>query len=86
MPEKHIPLRMCIVTRQMLPKSELIRIVKTDNGLIIDKTQKKSGLGFWISKDKEVINQAKKRKALNKILKGEVKSEFYEELEKCLDE
>ena len=68
MQEKHIPLRMCVVTREMLPKKDLIRIVKTENGLVIDKTQKMQGRGFWISKDKDVIEQAKKRKSLNKIL------------------
>ena len=86
MQEKHIPLRMCVVTREMLPKKDLIRIVKTENGLVIDKTQKMQGRGFWISKDKDVIEQAKKRKSLNKILKGNVELEFYDRLEACLDE
>ena len=86
MQEKHIPLRMCVVTREMLPKKDLIRIVKTENGLVIDKTQKMQGRGFWISKDKDVIEQAKKRKSLNKILKGNVELEFYDGLEACLDE
>ena len=59
--EKHIPLRMCIVTRKMLPKQQLIRLVKTESGLLIDKSQKMSGRGFWISKDAEVVALARKK-------------------------
>ena len=86
MQQKHIPLRMCVVSREMLPKTDLIRIIKTDNGLKIDKSQKASGRGFWIKKDLTTIQQAKKKKALNRIVHGEVNEEFYLELEKMLNE
>ena len=33
---KKIPMRTCVVTREKLPKKEIIRIVKTDAGIIID--------------------------------------------------
>ena len=43
MSAKKIPLRMCIGCRQMKPKAELYRIVKTPDGkIVIDKTKKLS--------------------------------------------
>ena len=86
MAEKHIPLRMCVVTREMLPKAQLIRLIKTEDGLMIDKTLKMQGRGFWISKKKEVIELAKKKKVLNKVLHKEVREEFYNLLEDYISE
>ncbi len=85
MAEKHIPLRMCVVSRKMLPKSELLRIVVTPEGLIVDHSQKMDGRGYWISRDREVIQQAKRRHAFGKILKRNVGDAFYEQLEACVD-
>ena len=86
MQEKHIPLRMCIVTREMLPKSNLIRVVKTLDGFKIDKTQKAPGRGFWIKKDKDTIILSKKKKVFNRVFHGEVSNEFYEILERAVNE
>ncbi|MBO5102858.1 MAG: YlxR family protein [Clostridia bacterium] len=86
MPEKHIPLRMCIVTRKMLPKQQLIRLVKTESGLLIDKSQKMSGRGFWISKDAEVVALARKKRALNRVAHCEVKDDLYNDLETYVNE
>lgn len=86
MPEKHIPLRMCVVCRKMLPKKDLIRLVTTPEGLKIDATQRLDGRGYWISRDKAVLDQAKKRHFLNKILKKNVPDSFYEELEAFVGE
>ena len=41
---RKIPMRMCVVTREKLPKSELIRVVKTPTGeVIIDESGKANG-------------------------------------------
>lgn len=75
------PLRMCAVTREMLPKSSLIRLVKTDNGIEIDNFKKLSGRGVYISKSNEVLTQAKKRKTLNRAFKCEIDDSIYLKLE-----
>lgn len=81
---KKIPLRMCIVTREKLPKKDLIRIVKFNNGVFIDETGKKNGKGCYLKKDIEVIKKAKEKKIIDKILETEIKEEIYEDLIKLI--
>ena len=47
---KKIPMRMCIVTRERFPKKELLRIVKTEEGIVADLTGKINGHGCYIKK------------------------------------
>jgi len=63
------PLRMCLVSRQMLPKSQLIRLVKTPLGIEIDNKKEIAGRGVYISKSLDVIALAKNKKTLNKAFK-----------------
>ena len=44
---RKIPMRTCVVTKEKLPKQELIRIVKTDAGVIYDSTGKVNGRGAY---------------------------------------
>ncbi|MBR4270977.1 MAG: YlxR family protein [Clostridia bacterium] len=77
------PLRMCAVTREMLPKSELIRLVNTPHGIEIDNKKKLAGRGIYIKKSLEVIALAKKKKLLNKAFRCNVEDEVYTKLEEC---
>ena len=53
------PLRKCVVTNEMLPKEELIRVVRNKEGeVFVDETGKKNGRGAYIKKDREVIEKA----------------------------
>ncbi len=82
---KKIPLRTCIVTKEKLPKQDLIRIVKDkDNNVIVDLTGKKNGRGVYLKKDAEVILKAKAKGYLNRALETEVSSEIFDELLKLL--
>ena len=46
---KKIPMRMCVGCRQMRPKKELLRIVRTpENEIRLDRTGKASGRGAYI--------------------------------------
>lgn len=82
---KKIPLRTCVITKQKLPKQELIRIVRTPEGTVqIDLTGKMNGRGAYLKKDIEVFKKAQKSKSLNRILEVEVKDEIFEELEKTI--
>ena len=52
---KKIPMRSCIVTKEKLPKQELIRVVRTPEGnVIVDLTGKANGRGAYLKKDLEV--------------------------------
>ncbi len=82
---KKIPLRSCIITREKLPKKELIRVVKDKfDNIIIDETGKSNGRGAYLKKDIEIIRKAKKDKVLDKVLGVEIPNNIYEELENML--
>ena len=82
---KKIPMRSCVVTKEKLPKQELIRVVRTpEQDVIVDVTGKANGRGAYLKKDLEVFEKAKKSKVLDKILEIEVKDEIYEKLKETL--
>jgi predicted RNA-binding protein YlxR (DUF448 family) len=67
---KIIPLRTCIVTRNKREKKDLLRIVKTKDGLIqIDVDQNIDGRGVYITKSSSVIKKAIDKKILLRVLK-----------------
>ncbi len=82
---KKIPMRTCVVTKEKLPKMELVRVVRTpEYDVVIDLTGKANGRGAYLKKDLAVFEKAKKSKILDRILEIEVKDEIYEELKKIL--
>lgn len=83
---KKIPMRQCVVTKEKLPKQELIRVVRTpDNEIKIDQTGKLNGKGAYLKKDINVIEKAKKNKVLNKLLEVDINDDVYKELEKIIN-
>lgn len=84
---KKIPLRRCLVTGERLPKKELLRIVRTPEGILkIDPSGKLNGRGAYIKKDPEVIPLLKKKRLLEAALSVQVDESFYEELTAYLHE
>ena len=82
---KKIPLRTCVVTKEKLPKRELIRVVRTPDGeVVIDETGKLNGRGTYLKLDKDVILKAQKTKILDKNLEVEVKDNINDELIKLI--
>ena len=80
---KKIPMRSCVVTKEKLPKQELVRIVRTPEGnVIIDTTGKANGRGAYMKLSMEVIDKARKSKVLDRTLEVPVSEEIYEELER----
>lgn len=80
---KKVPLRMCVVTRNREEKRNLLRIVKDKEGnIFIDVTGKQNGKGAYITKSKEVLELAKKTKALERALDCEIPESIYDEIEK----
>jgi predicted RNA-binding protein YlxR (DUF448 family) len=45
---KHIPQRTCVGCRTVLAKRQLIRIVRTANGVVVDPTGKLAGRGAYL--------------------------------------
>ena len=82
---KKIPMRMCSVTRERFPKNELIRVVKTPlDEVKIDLTGKLNGHGAYIKSDLEVLEKAKKSKALDRALECSIPISIYDQLEEII--
>ena len=86
MATKKIPMRMCTGCREMKPKRELIRGVKTSEGEIrLDATGKINGRGAYICKDKQCLIKARKTNALSRAFETNVADAIYDGLETELD-
>ena len=78
---KKIPLRTCVITKEKLPKQELVRVVRTPEGnVIVDTAGKQNGRGAYLKRDSDVFKKAQKSKVLNKILETEVPDSVFEQL------
>lgn len=83
---KKIPLRKCVATNEVLPKKELLRIVRTPQQEVkIDLLGKMNGRGCYIKKDPATVEIIKKRKTLEKNLEVKVDDSFYDELLKVIN-
>lgn len=49
---KHIPQRMCIVCRAVAGKRALMRLVRTEAGVVVDPTGKLAGRGAYLHPDR----------------------------------
>ena len=86
MKQKKIPLRTCVVTKEKLEKKDLLRIVKNNEGIVsVDETGKANGRGAYIKRDVNVLEQAKKSKALERHLETTISDEVYEEIRKIIE-
>jgi len=68
---KHIPQRTCVGCRQVMPKRNLIRVVRSPEGVSIDLTGKTAGRGAYLHDKKSCWENALKG-ALNHALKTEL--------------
>ena len=82
---KKVPLRKCVATNEKLPKAELVRVVKNNEGKVfVDLTGKANGRGAYLKRNIEVIEKAKKSKALEKALNVEIPNEIFDELKELI--
>lgn len=83
MKNKKIPLRQCIGCREMKPKRDLLRILRTPEGeLMLDDTGKKNGRGAYLCRDIQCFAKAKKSRALERSFQMSIGQEIYERLER----
>lgn len=82
---KQIPLRQCTGCRQMMPKNELVRVIRTSEGEVkLDKTGKMNGRGAYMCLNINCFNQAVKSKGLSRALKIDIPEDIYEAIGKEL--
>ena len=85
MSAKKTPMRMCTGCREMKPKQQLIRIVKTPDGEIkLDNTGRLNGRGAYICKSADCLKKAQKAGALSRAFETDVADEVYAAIEREL--
>ena len=77
--KKHIPQRTCVGCRSVLPKRQLVRIVRTPEGVQVDLTGKLAGRGAYLHERKACWERGLKG-ALAHALKTELTPEDRERL------
>ncbi len=86
MTTKKIPMRMCIGCREMKPKRELIRIVKTPEGEIkLDLTGKLNGRGAYVCRSSQCLNKIQKANGLSHTFSMKTDADIYDRLRKELE-
>lgn len=84
--QRKIPMRKDIVSGEMKPKKELVRIVKNKaNEVSIDPSGKKAGRGAYVSLDVAIAKQAKADRTFDRVFEIKIPDEFYEELVAYVD-
>lgn len=78
--EKKVPMRTCIACKSIKPKKELIRIVKSEEGISLDRTGRKNGRGAYICDDANCIAKLKKGKLLNRAFSMPVDEATYDKI------
>lgn len=80
---KHTPQRQCLGCREMKPKPELIRVVRSAEGEIsLDLRGKKPGRGAYVCHSLDCLKRVRKSKALSRAFGAEIPAEVYDSLER----
>ena len=67
--KEKIPMRKCIISNEMHPKKDMIRVVINKEGEIFaDATGKKQGRGAYVSKDVSLVEKAQQKSYLKSTL------------------
>ena len=78
---KKIPMRTCVITHEKLEKKDLFRVVRNNEGQVfVDENGRANGRGAYLKKDKDVIETARKSKALESHLEVKIEDSIYDEL------
>lgn len=75
---KNIPMRQCLGCREMKPKRELIRAVRSPEGEIsLDFKGKKPGRGAYVCPSMDCLLKVQKSKALQRAFGTEIPPEVF---------
>lgn len=72
---KHVPQRTCIACRQIEGKRELIRLARTDEGVVIDPTGKLAGRGAYLHPTQQCWKTVLQGNRLGSALRTQISSE-----------
>ncbi|MBP1047495.1 YlxR family protein [Enterococcus sp. BWM-S5] len=81
MKKRKIPMRKSVVSGEMKPKKELVRITRSKEGEVsLDPSGKMPGRGAYIALEPEEVKKAQTSKVLDRVLETTLTDEFYQEL------
>ena len=84
--QKKIPMRQCLGCREMKPKRELIRVVRSPEGEIsLDFKGKASGRGAYVCPDAQCLKKAVKARALERAFSCQIPQEIYDKLNEQME-
>ncbi|MDO4483586.1 MAG: YlxR family protein [Clostridia bacterium] len=87
MKQKKIPMRMCVGCREMKPKRELIRVVRSPEGEVsMDPVGKKPGRGAYVCRDVACLQRAIKQRQLERQLEVKLTDEVAACLQQTLEQ
>ena len=85
--QRKIPMRQCVGCREMKPKKELIRVVKSPEGAIsLDFRGKAPGRGAYLCPAAACLKRAIKAKALERAFDLAIPQEIYDSLLQMMEE
>ena len=85
MKPKKIPMRMCVGCREMKPKRELIRVVRSPEGEVsLDPVGKKPGRGAYVCRNQACLSRAIKQKQLERQLEVQLGQEVAAQLQETM--
>ena len=84
---KKIPMRMCVGCREMKPKKELLRAVRSPDGQVsLDTTGKKPGRGAYCCFNAECLRRALKQGQLDRQLEVKLTDEVNAQLTQTMQQ
>ncbi len=84
---KKIPMRQCLGCREMKPKRELLRVVRSPEGEVaLDSRGKLPGRGAYVCPNADCFRKAAKSRALDRALEVKIPDEVMTRLAGLLEE
>ena len=85
--QKKIPMRQCVGCPEMRQKKELVRVVKSPEGVIsLDFRGKAPGRGAYLCPNSECLKKAIRAKALERAFDTRIPQEILDELVRTMEE
>ena len=86
-PEKKIPMRQCLGCREMKPKADLIRIVRSPEGSVsMDLKGRAQGRGAYLCRNVDCLKRAIKGRALERVFSVKIDNAIAEALQQEMEE
>ena len=84
--QNKIPMRQCLGCREMKPKKELIRVVRSPEGEIrLDFKGRANGRGAYVCRDAGCLKKAVRAKALERAFSCQIPQEVYDALNEQME-